>query len=194
MGEATEGTLGAGTAARPLSELEACLDHIRAAPRDVGRLELLVRRPAVDRREVLDSGRLDPAHGLEGDDWLARGSSSTPDRSARLDAQVTLMNARCAAAVAGARENWPLAGDQFFVDFDLSHANAPAGTRLAIGDAVVEVSAYPHTGCAKFAARFGKDALRFVNTGEGRALNLRGVNARVVVAGAVRVGDAVTRL
>jgi MOSC domain-containing protein YiiM len=173
--------------------LESGLDDVRRAPKDDGRVELIVRRPGVNEREVLDEARLDEASGLDGDTWLARGSSSTPDGAANPLTQLTLMNARAAALLAGPTERWPLAGDQLFVDLDLSTENLPPGTRLAVGEAVIEVTEKPHTGCAKFAARFGKDAVRFVNSTEGRALNLRGINARVVTGGAIRRGDSIRK-
>ena len=176
-----------------LVALEAGLEDIRRAPRDAGRVELVVRRPAVDDREVLDEAILDCDVGLIGDTWHERGSSSTPDGRANPLAQVTVMNARAAALMAGALERWPLAGDQLYVDFDLSLEHLPPGTRLMIGSAVIEVSNKPHTGCAKFAARFGRDALKFVNSDVGRALNLRGINTAVVSPGVVRPGDAVTK-
>jgi hypothetical protein len=168
-------------------ELHARLEHIRSAPADHGTLELIVRRPAENEREVLDDGQLDLQVGLVGDRWHL-GSSPTND------AQLTLMNARLAGVVAGERERWPLAGDQLYVDFDLSVDNAPAGTRLAVGEAVIELTEVPHTGCAKFSARFGSEALKFVNKSPGRELRLRGANARVVTPGAVRRGDVVTKL
>ncbi len=179
---------------RSAEALASGLDYIRASPAMEGTLELIVRRPAVDVREVLDEGALDLVVGLTGDTWSVRASTSTPDGSPHPDAQVTLMNARTAALVAGQRERWALAGDQLYVDLDLSDANLPAGTRLAIGGTVIEVTAKPHRGCAKFAARFGPDALRFVNTGPGRVLNLRGRNARVIVPGRIRRGEIVRRL
>jgi MOSC domain-containing protein YiiM len=179
---------------RSAEELAAALDGIRASPADEGTLELIVRRPAVDEREVLGAGQIDLVEGLVGDSWRPRGNRHTPDGSAHPETQLTLMNSRAIAAIAGDRERWPLAGDQLYVDLDLSFANLPAGTRLAIGEAVVEVTPEPHTGCAKFSARFGSEALRFVNKPPGRELRLRGVNARVVTPGAVRVGDAVTKL
>jgi hypothetical protein len=177
-----------------LAELEAGLEEIRRAPADGGRLELIVRRPSKGEREVLQEAELDLVEGLVGDGWRARGSRSTPDGSANPDAQVTLMNVRATALVAGSPERRALAGDQLYVDLDIGVANVPPGTRLAIGSAVLEVTAEPHTGCRKFLERFGKDALRFVNSKAGRELNLRGINARVVVAGTVRTGDTVTRL
>jgi hypothetical protein len=174
--------------------LAAGLDHIRQSPVDNGRLELIVCRPAVNERRVLEEGRLDLATGLIGDMWSARSSTATPDGSPDPNGQVTIVNSRAIALAAGLPERWPLAGDQLYVDLDLSEAQLPAGTQLAIGDAVVEITAKPHRGCAKYAARFGQEALRFVNTGPGRVLNLRGRNARVVTAGTIRPGDAVRRL
>lgn len=179
---------------RDAESLAGELEHIRAAPADDGVVELVVRRPAVGEREVLAEGILDLAEGLVGDSWRVRGSSRTPDGASHPDTQVTLMNARAAAAVAGPRERWALAGDQLYVDLDLGVDNLPPGSRLQVGSAVVEITAEPHTGCAKFRERFGSDALRFVNGAAGRPLRLRGVNARVVEPGAVRPGDAVRKL
>jgi hypothetical protein len=174
--------------------LEAGLDEVRGAPHDNGVVELIVRRPAEDERELLVEATLDPVVGLVGDLWPTRGSSRTPDGSAHPGMQLTLMNSRAAALIAGERKRWPLAGDQLYVDLDLSGDNLPAGTRLAIGTAVVEVSDQPHTGCAKFAERFGRDALRFVNSEAGRALNLRGINTQIAEAGVVRLGDTLSKL
>lgn len=177
-----------------LTSLEASLDHIRAAQADGGTLELIVRRPAVDEREVLTEARLDVRDGLEGDTWRVRGSSRTPDGGPNPDAQLTLMNARAAAAIAGQRERWGLAGDQLYVDLDLSQANLPPGSRIQIGSAVIEFSEPPHTGCNKFGGRFGVDALKFINSPLGRELRLRGANCRVVVSGFVRTGDTIKKL
>jgi hypothetical protein len=171
-------------------ELTAGLDEVGRSPVGAGRLEMIVRRPAVDARELLASADLDLEFGLVGDTWRERGSRHTKDRSADPERQLTLMNARAAALVAVDRERWALAGDQLFVDLHLGVAELPPGTRIMIGDtAVIEVTAAPHTGCAKFSARFGVDALRVVNSPPGRALNLRGINARVVVPGSISVGD-----
>ena len=171
------------------AELEAGLDHLRAAPRGEGVVELIVRRPTVDERETVDEAQLDLEDGLVGDSWRARGRSG--GRPANEKAQITVTNVRSVALVAGDRERWPLAGDQLFVDFDLSGEHIPPGTQLAVGTAVIEVTDDPHTGCKKFSARFGLEALKFVNSAEGRALNLRGINTRVVQPGTVRVGDAI---
>jgi hypothetical protein len=177
-----------------LTRLQESLDHIRQAPNDGGTVELIAARPGVDQREVLIEARLDVKIGLVGDTWNVRSSSRTPDGGPNPEAQLTLMNARAAAAVAGDRERWPLAGDQLYVDLDLSRTNLPPGSRVQIGSAVIEFSEAPHTGCAKFSARFGNDAMRFVNSEEGRALRLRGANCRVIQAGTVRAGDAIRKL
>ena len=176
-------------------ELDAGLDEIRRAPSSAGVVELIVRRPAEGEREVLEEGVLDLVQGLVGDTWSVRGSKRTPDGSAHPDMQLNVMSARVVDLVAaGDRERWALAGDQLYVDLDLSEANLPAGTRLSLGSAVIEVTAEPHTGCAKFAARFGGDAHRFVNTRTHRHLRLRGLNAKVVQPGSVRRGDAIRKL
>lgn len=179
---------------RSSEELEEHLSNISAAPHDRGPVEMIVARPEEGQRVVLDSGTVTEAGGLSGDNWLTRGSASTPDGSANPLSQLTLMSSRVAEAVAGPRDRWPLAGDQVFVDMDLSVENLPAGTQLALGEAIVEISANPHSGCAKFSDRFGADALRFVNVGRGRDLRYRGVNTAVVRGGSFRVGDKLTKL
>jgi MOSC domain-containing protein YiiM len=175
-------------------DLDAGLDHIRQAPTDAGTLELIVRRPAVDEREVLDEAQLDPVAGVVGDTWAVRPSTRTTDGSAHPDMQLNVMSARAIALVSPDPSRWALAGDQLFVDLDLSEDNLPAGTRLAIGTAVIEVTDQPHRGCAKFSQRFGVDALRLVNSEVGVALRLRGINAKVVQAGIVRRGDVIAKL
>jgi MOSC domain-containing protein YiiM len=170
--------------------LEAGVEDIRRSPPDVGRVELIVRRPAEDEREVLEEATLDSHHGLVGDTWLVRDDHGGPDA----DAQLTVMNARAALLVAGEAARWQLAGDQLYVDLDLSVDNVPVGTRLELGSAVIEVTAKPHLGCQKFSARFGRDALNLVNSPVGRRLRLRGANARVVRPGTVRVGDVIRKL
>jgi tRNA (Thr-GGU) A37 N-methylase len=174
-------------------DTDAWLAEVRRSPADHGVLAMIVSRPAVGEREVIAQGELDPAVGLVGDNWLERGSRSTPDGSAELDAQLNIMNIRCARLVAGDDARVPLAGDQLFVDLDLSPANLPPGTRLQIGSAVIEVTAKPHTGCAKFTRRFGLAAHRWVNGATGTRERLRGICATVVVAGRIGVGDTVTK-
>lgn len=177
---------------RTIADLDACLDHVRAAPRDTGTIELIVLRPREGERAVVNEAALDVERGMVGDRWAIKPSRHTPDGSPNLEQQLTLMNVRAIAAITD-RDRWPLAGDQLFVDFDLSEANLPAGTRLQVGDVVVEISALPHTGCAKFTGWFGADATKWVNTGAGRELRLRGVNARIVRGGVVRRGDTLQR-
>jgi hypothetical protein len=177
-----------------MTELEAGLPEVARSPKDSGRLELIVRRPAVGEREVLEEGELDLVEGLAGDTWKLRPSSRMPDRSPHPQMQLNIMNARAIALIAGERDRWPLAGDQLYVDLDLSPENLAPGTRLAIGTAVIEVTEEPHTGCHKFVSRFGVDAMKFVNSPTGRAHNLRGINARVVVPGRIRAGDVVSRV
>jgi hypothetical protein len=174
--------------------LEAGLHHILESPRDRGTLELLVRRPRVDAREILEEGELDRHIGLVGDNWQHKPSTSTPDGSPHPEGQLALMNARVAQQVAGSMTRAALAGDQLFVDLDLSEDSLPIGTWLRVGEAVIEMTAKPHRGCAKFAARFGADALRFVNMGIGRQFCFRGRHARVIVPGTVRRADRVERL
>jgi MOSC domain-containing protein YiiM len=175
--------------------LAAGLSTIEAAPTDRGVLELIVRRPETLARESVDAAELSLDVGLVGDNWLARGSRHTDDGSAEPERQLTLMNARAIDLFAGGdKARWPEAGDQLYIDLSLAETNVPAGTRLAIGDAVVEVSPLPHTGCAKFLERFGRDVSQFVTTGDGMRLHLRGINAFVVTPGTISTGDAVVKL
>ncbi len=174
------------------AQLEAGLDEIRAAPVGAGTLEMIVRRPAINEREVLDSGELDLSVGLVGDTWQDRPSRRLDFRAPHPEMQLNVTNARAIALIAGTRDRWPLAGDQLYVDLHLGTDELPAGTRLQIGDAVIEITEIPHTGCAKFTERFGIEAMRFVNSPEGRRLNLRGINAKVVVPGTIRTGDRIT--
>ena len=177
-----------------LMELEAGMDHIRQSPKDDGLLKLIVRRPAVDEREIISEGELNTVDGLGGDTWKSRGSSHTADGSANINSQITVMNARAIALLAQDEERWSLAGDQLYVDMDLSDDNIPPGTRLEIGSAIIEVSAQPHSGCKKFSSRFGVEAMKFVNSPEGKRLHLRGINTRVVQAGMIRVGDVIKKV
>jgi MOSC domain-containing protein YiiM len=169
------------------SELDARLDYIRSAPKDVGTVAMIVRRPAVGEREVLLEGELDTTVGLVGDSWAERTNVDP-------DAQLNVMSARAIEVVEPDVERRALAGDQLYLDIDLSDENLPPGSRLQVGAAVIEITPKPHTGCAKFASRFGPEATRFVNTGEGKRLHLRGVCAKVIEGGTVTVGDPVTKL
>jgi hypothetical protein len=177
-----------------MTELEAGLDAIRAAPKDEGVLQLIVRRPRIEEREVLEEGELHPLEGLVGDSWKLRGSSRTADGSSHPEMQLNIMNARVTALVAQDRDRWQLAGDQLYIDMDLSDENLPTGTQLVIGSAVIEVTPPPHLGCKKFVSRFGLDAMKFVNSSVGRELHLRGINARVVQGGVIRVGQLAKKI
>ena len=171
-------------------QLDARIGHVAGAPSDVGTVELVVARPAKGERTVLDSAELRPGMGLVGDNYLERGSSKPGGGPADPLGELNLMSARALEAVAGTdRDRWPLAGDQLIVDFDLSEVNCPAGTRLAVGTATIEVTAKPHNGCAKFADRYGIDAARWINS--RKDLRLRGICAVVIEAGAVAPGDTI---
>jgi hypothetical protein len=175
-------------------QLEQGLDHIRQSPKDGGLLAMIVRRPTVDAREVLNEAELSTIEGLIGDSWNMRRSTRTADGSPHPEMQINIMNARAVDLVAQAKERWPLAGDQLFLDMDLSKANLPAGSRISIGSAVLEVTEPPHTGCQKFVSRFGVDAMKFVNSEVGKELCLRGINAKVVQEGTIRVGDTAKKV
>lgn len=174
---------------RSITELEAQLAHLVAAPADDGLIEMIVRRPEEGEREVVETAELDPGLGLVGDNWRNRGG----DDPVNPLTQLTLMNSRVAQAVAGSRDRWPLAGDQIYVDLDLGEENLPAGTRLQLGTATIEITSQPHTGCAKFSDRFGAEALRFVNIGPAKVHRLRGVYAQVIEGGRFEVGQRVRK-
>src|SRR3954454_227562 len=176
------------------AELEAGVDLIRQSPANDGIVELIVRRPAVDEREILEEGELALDVGLVGDTWNLRGSSRTSDGGPHPEMQLNIINARAIDLIAVSRDRWALAGDQLYVDLDLSDANLPPGTQLTLGTAVIEVTPQPHTGCTKFKGRFGSEAWRFVNSEVGKELHLRGINAKVVQSGTVRRGDKIQKL
>lgn len=177
-----------------MAELEAALDHLRRTPKDDGVVHLIVCRPDVDQREVLHEAELDVRDGLVGDNWKVRGSRKTPDGSAHPEMQINIMNSRVTELVAQEKERWPLAGDQLYIEMDLSRENLPAGSRIAVGSAVLEVSPLPHTGCHKFVARFGLEAMQFVNSDLGKQMCLRGINAKVVQGGIVKVGQTAKKI
>jgi MOSC domain-containing protein YiiM len=176
------------------AELEAGLPHIQGSPADEGRLEAIVARPAHGERHDLASSAISLARGVEGDHWARGCWRTTADGRPDPDVQICIMNARCIGLIAQERANWPPAGDNLFIDMDLTPANLPPGQRLAIGSAVIEITPVPHNGCDKFIARYGRDACVFVNTGEGKRLRLRGIYARVAQDGVVTVGDRVLKL
>ena len=177
-----------------MSELMANLDHIRQSPKEGGRVEMIVVRPTRDERLLLETAQLSPASGVQGDDWATSCGKKLSDGRSDPDVQITIMNSRLAALVANSKERWPLAGDQLYADLDLSYENLPVGQRLSIGTVMLEITAELHKGCAKFRARFGDDALKFISNDEGRRLNLRGIYAKVVQAGEVSVGDVIRKI
>ena len=179
---------------RTIIQLEAGIDHIMQSPQSNGRLEMIVARPKTDERMILQNGRLNIEDGLEGDNWKNKAFWGTKTGLTHPEMQITLMNSRVIQLIAGDQSCWPAAGDQLYVDLDLGIANLPPGTRLQIGSAIVEITNEPHTGCKKFANRYGMDAVKFVNSVQGRQLNLRGVNAKVIAAGDINVGDAIKKL
>ena len=175
-------------------ELNAGLENILRSPKDIGVLELIVRRPEVNERETLSTGVLDPELGLVGDNWKTRGSSRTADGFGHPEMQINVMNSRVISLIAQEKSRWQLAGDQLFIDLDLSRENLPPGTKLSIGETVIEVTEIPHTGCKKFVERFGFDAMKFVNSEFGRQNGFRGVNAKVVKPGNISVGDLAAKI
>lgn len=177
-----------------LGELWTGWEQLEPSPTDIGTIEMMIRRPNVDEREEVEEATFDTKEGLVGDNWLTRGSSSTSDGSAHPEAQITLMNSRVVQLLAGDKSRWAIAGDQLFVDFDLSMDNLPAGQRITIGDVVLEISQKPHTGCGKFARRYGAHARKFVMTDRGKQLRLRGVNAQVIQGGTITKNDTIRKL
>lgn len=179
---------------RSLSEMESYLELIKQSPSQEGCVDMIVSRPITEGREMLDHCELSKQSGLLGDNWQTRGDKHTQDGSADVGRQLTLMNSRAISAITDCEERWPEAGDQFFVDFDLSVDNLPHGSQLNLGQAVIEVTPLPHLGCSKFGKRFGKEANAFVNSAVGKKLNLRGINAKVVKAGVVATGDIIRKI
>ena len=179
---------------KDITALEQGFGHVKQSPAERGTLELIVVRPEVNQRQELSEGMLDVEQGLIGDNWAQRGSSETEDGSAHPEMQINIINSRLARLVTQQQSDWKMAGDQLYVDLNLHQDNVPAGTRLSIGEAILEVTAVPHTGCKKFAERFGREALKFISTKEGKRWQLRGINAKVVKGGKVAVGDSVRKM
>lgn len=177
-----------------LRQLEEGLDLIKKSPNDNTLVDMIVCRPTEGNRKILQEGFLDKGKGLIGDNWIDRGSSKSADGCSHPDMQLNIMNSRSIALIAQQKNRWQLAGDQLFIDINLTDKNIPAGTRLSIGDAIIEVTAIPHNGCKKFTDRFGIDAVKFVNSPIGKELHLRGINAKIIKSGKIKVGDIVKKI
>ncbi len=177
-----------------MAELNAGLPDILASPGNGGVVRGIVVRPAKKMRRELETAEVSLARGMYGDHWEHGCWKSTEDGRPHPDVQICIMNARCIDLIAQERSNWAPAGDNLFIDMDLSPENLPPGTRVGLGSAILEITDTPHNGCAQFIARYGRDACVFVNTGEGKRLRLRGIYGRVVRDGRVSVGDRVTKL
>lgn len=177
-----------------LAELQAGLPDILASPPDEGVLRGIVIRTGKGERRELESCQISLAGGVHGDRWAKGCWMKTEDGQPHPDVQICIMNARCIDLIAQERGNWAPAGDNLFVDMDLASTNLPAGSRLAIGSAMIEITAIPHDGCGPFARRYGRDARQFVNSPEGKQNRLRGVYARVLQDGEISIGDRVIKL
>jgi hypothetical protein len=175
-------------------ELISGLESIQASPKDQGTLDLIVIRPAHNERKVLSVCALSARLGVHGDDWADFCWKTLPDGSPDPDVQVTLINSRCVDLLAQDKSRWSLAGDQLYVDLDLSEDNLPVGQRLAVGSTILQITAIPHTGCGAFSERYGPAALEFVNSPIGKQLHLRGIYARVIHDGTVKQGDLITKI
>ena len=178
----------------PLNDLLAGLSYVRAAPANQGVVEAIVVRPESEKRVSPEACEVSAELGVHGDHWAKGCWRSLPDGSPAPEVQIALMSARVASLISPDRRRWPLAGDNLIVDLDLSEQSLPVGRRIAIGEVVLEITAVPHTGCRKFSERFGSDAVKFVNSSEGKSLRLRGVFGRVVEPGSIRTGDAIRKL
>jgi MOSC domain-containing protein YiiM len=171
---------------RAFDELEAGWRSAAALPA-TGRVAAVVVRTGNGAHATPERIELSPERGVHGDRW---GEAATPDP----EAQVSLIDRRVVEVlVGGDRTRLHVPGDNIVVDFDLDEGSLPVGAQLCLGSAVIEITGKAHTGCAKFRARLGDDALRWVNTHAHRPRRLRGLFARVISAGAVAVGDHLTR-
>ena len=174
-------------------DLDSSLEFIKQSPKHEGVIELIVCRPQTNARQELTEAELTIHEGLVGDIWRTMLDKGI-NKYVNPDTQLALINSRVISAITQNKNNWKLAGDQFYVDFDLGKDNLPVGARLKIGSAIIEVTKEPHLACSKFSKRFGKDAVRFVNSSMGKSLNLRGIYARVISPGKVELGSCIKKL
>jgi hypothetical protein len=176
-----------------LEELQSHLDSIKQSPQDDGILKAIVIRPVSNERVGMESSVVTPDGGVHGDRWAKQAWLNLPEEELEPKAQITVMNSRAAEVIARNRARWPLAGDNLYVDLDLSEDNLQAGQQLSIGSAVFEITPQPHNGCGKFEQRFGAEALKWVNSEEGKHHHLRGIYIKVVKAGVINVDDTITK-
>lgn len=177
-----------------LEELNNDLAEIRQSPSEKGVLKAIVIRPASDDRTSLTECEISPELGVHGDNWATGCWMTLPDGTPHPDVQVAIMNARVIQLISPEVDRRPLAGDNLYVDLDLSVDNLQPGDQLSVGSGILEITEVAHNGCGKFAERFGADAVKFVNSAAGRKLRLRGIYARIVKAGAIHVGDKISKL
>jgi MOSC domain-containing protein YiiM len=176
------------------AELNQGLEHIQNSPNDDGILQMIVIRPATNERVALEKCPISSKFGVHGDNWAIKCWKTLPDGSPHPEVQIAITNSRCIALLARDKSRMPLAGDNLYVDLNLSDDNLRAGQKLAIGSAIIEITAHAHNGCAKFKARYGPDAVQFVNSPIGKKLHLRGIYAKVVQDGVVQVGDRIMKV
>lgn len=172
-----------------VNELEYNLPYILSSPKDEGRIENIIVRRKKNERELRKEVFLSQERGVEGDRWFDLSKGEPDPRR-----QLTIINSRLIKLLAQNDERMQLAGDNLITDLDLSESNLPVGQRLTIGDVMVEIADVPHTGCSKFAERFGKDAVEFINAPERSSLRLRGVYAKFLNSGLIHVGDIIKKI
>ena len=177
-----------------LDILEAGLEHIRNSPTDNGLLHMIVVRPEKKQRSTPEHCLLSSKGGAEGDHWAKGCWKSLPDGSPDPDVQITIMNSRCLELISSSPSQWPLAGDNLIADLDLGVHNLKPGQKLSVGTTILEITAVPHTGCDNFKVRFGLDSLKFVSTKAGKELRLRGIYARIIQDGEIRIGDRLKKV
>lgn len=177
-----------------LNSLNDSFSDILDSPITNGTIELIVCRPKTNARKILTEAELTIEEGLVGDCWKNKRNFMRKDGLPDVEVQLTLMNSRCINAIAGSKEFWPLAGDQLFVDLNLCKTVLQPKQQLKINDAIIEITDVPHLGCSKFSKRFGSDALKFVNSKNGKLHNLRGVNAKIIQPGVIKTGAIIERI
>lgn len=175
-------------------EIDQRLSSVLDSPKDQGTVEMIVVRPFKNQRKTLIHVLFSPEAGVTGDNWKTQCWKKLNDGQSDPDVQVAIMNARMIDMLTDDKAHWPLAGDQLFVDFDLSVTNLSPGDQLQIGDAVLQITAEPHRGCSKFKQRFGELAMHCVNSAQGDAHRLRGIYAKIISAGNVSVGDVIHKI